>query len=273
VPSPGTNWFGREAAVRAEANQGLTGINQRGRYSRQVAVYSHFTGAVRDTPQWGNILTFFKNKHYWSWFIPLDEERTSIGFVVPGQYFRSRGAAKEEFIVRELREFNSNLAGRVTDVARVEDVRATSNYSYHVDNFTGKGWLCLGDAHSFVDPLFSFGLNSGMAEAREAAGAIAGYLSGRAPAGGNPFAAFERWSERGLDRAQTMLDGFWETTFHFGMLVRKHEDDFIDLFAGRLWDDDEYPAIDAMRKRLAEHFAADAAKTVNDPALTPEEFA
>jgi flavin-dependent dehydrogenase len=237
------------------ANEGVTGAKHRGRYSRQVAIYSHFTGAIRDTPQWGNILTFFKNKHYWSWFIPLDEARTSIGFVVPGEYYRSRGESKEDFITRELNEFNSNLAGRVENVTRVEDVRATSNYSYHVDNFTGNGWLCVGDAHRFVDPLFSFGLNIGMAEAREAAGVIRAYLAGEARDTGHPFGAFERWADRGLDRAQTMLDGFWETTFYFGMLVRKFEDNFIDLFAGRLWDDDEYPAIVAMRERLANHFA------------------
>ncbi|MBV9447177.1 MAG: FAD-dependent monooxygenase [Streptosporangiaceae bacterium] len=263
LPDQSTARIGSDVLVDASgqrtffANAGLTGSKHRGRYSRQVAIYSHFTGAIRDTPQWGNILTFFKNKHYWSWFIPLDESRTSIGFVVPGDYYRSRGESKEDFIERELKEFNGNLAGRVADVTRVEEVRATSNYSYHVDDYTGNGWMCIGDAHRFVDPLFSFGLNIGMAEAREAARMIGGFLAGETRGTVRPFAAFERWSDRGLDRAQTMLDGFWETTFYFGMLVRKFEENFIDLFAGRLWDDDDYPAIIAMRERLAEHFAAD----------------
>lgn len=238
------------------ANLGVTGAKHHGRYARQVAIFSHFTGAVRDQPQWGNILTYFQKQHYWSWFIPIDEETTSIGFVVPGEYYRGRRESMLDFLTRELREFNPELAGRVADVERVEEVRAISNYSYHVDGFTGDGWLCIGDAHRFVDPLFSFGVNIGMAEGREAAAAIAAHL-------GNghhdrPFEGFEQWSTRGLDRAQAMLDGFWQTTFHFGLLLRRYEQDFVDLFAGRLWEDEEYPAVVAMRQRLAEHFAGQA---------------
>jgi hypothetical protein len=110
-----------------------------------------------------------------------------------------------------------------------------------------------------VDPLFSFGVNVGMAEGREAANAVRACLAGEAPDPRRPFAEFARWSTRGLDRAQAMLDGFWETTFAFGLLLRKFEGDFVDLFAGRLWEDEEYPAVVEMRQRLAEHFAtADA---------------
>lgn len=238
------------------ANMGVTGFKHRGRYSRQVAIYSHFTGAVRDEEQWGNILTFFQRKHHWCWFIPVNEETTSIGFVVPGEEFLERKEPMTDFLNRQLREFNGNLAARVTEVERVEEVRATSNYSYQVDDFTGNGWLCIGDAHRFVDPLFSFGVNIGMAEGREAAREIQDYLGGDARDPDRPFDDFEAWSTRGCDRAQSMLDGFWETTFHFGLLVRKYEEDFVDLFAGRLWEEDEYCAVIEMRRRLHEHFAA-----------------
>jgi flavin-dependent dehydrogenase len=242
------------------ANAGVTGTKHRGRYSRQVAIYSHFTGAIRDEENWGNILTFFKKKHYWSWFIPVNEETTSIGFVVPGEYCRARQESPTQFLTRELREFNGNLANRVTEANRVEEVRATSNYSYQVDDFTGAGWLCIGDAHRFVDPLFSFGVNIGMAEGREAASAIEHYLDGYARESARPFADFAAWSTRGSDRAQAMLDGFWEMTLQFGHLLRSHEEDFVDLFAGRLWEEQEYPVVVEMRRRLAEHFAASGAQ-------------
>jgi 1H-pyrrole-2-carbonyl-[peptidyl-carrier protein] brominase len=241
------------------ANQGVTGPKHHGRYARQVAIFSHFTGAVRDQPQWGNILTYFKKQHYWSWFIPIDEETTSIGFVVPGDYYRSKRESLQDFVTRELREFNPELAERVTDVEQVEEVRAISNYSYHVDDYTGDGWLCIGDAHRFVDPLFSFGVNIGMAEGRESARAIAAHLgNGRSH---QPFQQFAQWADQGLDRAQLMLDGFWQATFHFGLLLRQHEPDFVDLFAGRLWPDEEYLAVEAMRARLAEPPAETLAET------------
>jgi len=238
------------------ANAKVTGAKHRGHYARQVAIYSHFTGAIRDEEQWGNILTYFHKRHHWCWFIPVDEETTSIGFVVPGDYYLAQGQAPLDFLTHQLREFNPNLAARVTDVRRVEEVRATSNYSYQVDDFTGSSWLCIGDAHRFIDPLFSFGVNIGMAEGREAAAAIQAHLAGQAPDPVRPFADFAAWSTQGGDRAQTMLDGFWQTTLQFGMLLRAHEADFVDMFAGRLWEKEEYGAVVELRKRLAEHRAA-----------------
>lgn len=233
------------------ANAGLAGPKRTGTYARQMAVYSHFTGAVRDDgPAWGNTLTFFREKYQWCWFIPLDEETTSIGFVVPTDYFHAKGESATEFLRRELREFNGELARRVQDVTMVEDVHVTTNYSYTTDRFSGPGWVCLGDAHRFVDPLFSYGLNITMAEARRIAEDTERLLDGRSEDPQRPFAAFEKWSNEGTEVAQIMLDGFWESTFSFGMLVREEEEGFIDLFSGRLWLPDN-PALPRMEAALA----------------------
>lgn len=237
-------------------NAGLTGRKERGRYSRQIAVYSHFDGIIRDPGKdAGNTLTYFREKHHWAWFIPLDERTTSIGLVVPGTYLRSRPETLVAFLERELREFHPELARRAADATRVEEVRATSNYSYVISDFTGRGWLCVGDAHRFVDPLFSYGANITMMEAREAARTIRRYLDGELPDDDRPFREFEEFAGRGVEVAQTFLDGFWNTTLEFGFLMRRHEEDFVDMFAGRMWNNEEYPAITEMRERLAEHYA------------------
>ncbi|HEV2377119.1 MAG TPA: tryptophan 7-halogenase [Streptosporangiaceae bacterium] len=256
------------------SNAGLTGPKSRGRYSRQIAIYSHFTGVLRDDgDQWGNTLTFLRQKHHWCWFIPLDSEVTSIGFVVPGDYYQSCGESPEEFVTRELREFHPELIRRVAAARRVEDVHATSNYSYEISDFTGRGWLCVGDAHRFVDPLFSFGVNITIQEAREAACSIRRYLNGETAGQPRPFADFEELAGRGTSTAQLMLDGFWDTTFAFGFLLRKYEEDFVDLFAGRMWGEHEYPAISAMRETLAQHYAwhpEDAPEAAHAASLTSD---
>jgi flavin-dependent dehydrogenase len=54
----------------------------------------------------------------------------------------------------------------------MEPIRAAANYSYAVDPFIGPGWLAVGDAHQFIDPIFSFGVTFAMLEAREASRAI-----------------------------------------------------------------------------------------------------
>jgi hypothetical protein len=90
-----------------------------------------------------------------------------------------------------------------------------------------------------------------MAEARQAARTIRCYLDGEGRDLERPFAAFEEWSTRGVDVCQAVLDAFWYKTFLFGLLVHRHPDDFIDLLAGRVWDDPDYPALGSMREALA----------------------
>jgi flavin-dependent dehydrogenase len=249
------------------ANLGFTGRKEIGGYARQMAVYSHFTGAVRDGEQWGNTLTFFRQKYHWCWFIPLDEETTSIGFVVPTAYFQDRGESPLEFMRRELREFNAELARRAADVEMVEDVHVTTNYSYTVDRFSGPGWVCLGDAHRFIDPLFSYGVNITLAEARRLAADVQRLLAGGAVDPDRPFREFEEWSNRGAAVAQTMLDGFWESTFAFGLLVRTHNDGIVDLFSGRLWMDDN-PAIAELEAALTRRRTPEPSATATTTATT-----
>lgn len=235
------------------ANIGLIGPKERGRYAHQVAIFSHFTGVVRDPGEKaGNTLVFFQQRHFWAWFIPLDDRVTSIGFVIPVEYFKSRQESTHEFLVRELREFNKELARRTTNVEIVEEVRAISNYSYHVRNFSGKGWLCVGDAHRFIDPLFSFGVGNALSEAKSAASRIDAYLNGTMSGLDRPFLPFEQWSEQGTDACQTVLDGFWENTLAWGLLLTRHKEDIIDLLAGRVWEGRDYAALMSMRDMLAE---------------------
>lgn len=235
------------------ANAGVTGTKDRGNYSRQIALYSHFSGARRDPGEAaGNTLIFFQQPHHWAWSIPIDDHTDSIGVVVPSAYYRSTGESKREFLLREMAELNPNLTERVGEVEMVEEARASSNFSYHIKRFSGQGWLCVGDAHRFIDPIFSFGVHISMAEGKLAAAAIEAHLAGDGPGGERPFAEFERTAERGLDVFQSLLDGFWENNLAFSVLVHeRYPEDFIDMFAGRVYVEEEYPGLRAIRNVLA----------------------
>lgn len=239
-------------------HEGLTGPKEHGHFARQIAVYSHFVGAIRDEQEPGNTLTFFRNRHQWSWFIPIDDRVDSIGFVVPTDYFRAHDETPLQFLERELREFTPELARRVRGVERVEEVRTTANYSYHIREFSGPGWLCVGDAHRFIDPLFSFGVNIALAEARQAARQIAAVLQQGAD-DTTAFAEFVAWSERGTDICQALLDGCWDASWAFAMCIRDHEDDFIDMLSGRVWDGVDYAGLRALQTQVAARAAASAA--------------
>ena len=140
------------------ANRGVTSPKERGNYDKQVAIFSQVTGAIRDEgDRKDDTLIFYREKHQWAWFIPIDKEVVSLGIVTPSSYFTDRKLSKIDFIKEEMHTINPELSRRLQNVQFVEEPRAASNYSYYIQNFTGNGWLCVGDSHRFIDPDFLLG--------------------------------------------------------------------------------------------------------------------
>ncbi|MEO5579821.1 MAG: NAD(P)/FAD-dependent oxidoreductase [Gemmatimonadaceae bacterium] len=229
---------------------GVVGPKDRGNYDNQVAIFSQVIGAIRDEGKdAADTLIFYQKKHHWAWFIPIDEETVSVGVVVPSQYFASLKESKHDFLIRELHELNPELKRRLPEIRLTEETRAISNYSYHINNFTGKGYLCVGDAHRFIDPVFSFGLFFAMKEAELAAAAVAAYLGGVNREEANPFAEYERYCNLGMDTIQELIDAFWNQPLAFAVFVHsRHTDDCIDMFAGRVYMDEPSRGLLAFRK-------------------------
>lgn len=239
------------------ANKGVTGPKYRGNYDKQIAIFSQLAGGIRDNgeareAQPGNTLIFYQKKFHWAWWIPLDDEVISVGVVCPAAYFLEQGESKRDFLVRELLEINPDLQRRLPEIELVEDVHVIPNYSYQVRGFTGKGYICIGDSHRFLDPIFSFGLYVAMKEAEFASKAVHDYLAGKHRDALNPFAAYQQYVEQGIDVLEDVLDAFWENPLAFALLVHsRHTADMIDVFAGRIYDDQPSKGVLAFRELLA----------------------
>lgn len=222
------------------ANRGVIGPKERGIYDKQVAIFSQVTGAIRDEGEIrDNTLIFYQKKNHWSWFIPLDKEVVSVGVTTPSDYFTSRKLSKDEFLREELQTLNPQLARRLLDIKFVEQTRGISNYSYWIKHFVGKGFLCVGDSHRFIDPIFSFGLLFASKEAEFASNAIRDYLSGTCQDPENPFGAYEEYADQGQDVIQTMMDCFWDWPLPFLKYAHQtNREDVIDMFAGRVYGEE-----------------------------------
>ena len=238
------------------ANLGVTGPKYRGNYDKQMAVFSQVVGGIRDNgqsraEQKDNTLIFYKSKYHWGWWIPLDNEAVSVGIVSPSAYFLDKRESKKQFLTRELHELHPELTRRLPEINLVEDVRSIPNYSFQVKNVCGKGYICIGDSHRFVDPIFSFGVYVGMKEAEFAADAVADYLNGSGRYTPNPFAAHQLRSEKGIDLLEDTIDTFWEHPLTFAWFTHsKHIDSVVDIFAGRIFNDGTTPEAATLFRRL-----------------------
>lgn len=238
----------------------LTSGKERGRYDNQVALFSQVRGTVcgLDTQGPGDTIIFYREKHHWSWFIPIDDETVSVGIVVPADYFKSKKCTPPEFLQHELHALNPELTKRVPLLDFVEPVRAISNYSYVIKQYTGKGFLCVGDSHCFADPIFSFGVHFGMSEAEYAVKAIKRYVNGETAGDGNPFLEYQNITQSGQDIVQNVIDCFWDHPIAFLYYVQRgHADGLTDIFAGRIYGDAVPVAtVNVLRRTLAVGAAA-----------------
>jgi len=109
--------------------------------------------------------------HGWFWFIPLADGATSIGAVVWPYYMKTRSTSVRDFFLATI-ALCPPLAERLSAATLVSDVQATGNYSYACDHSHGANYLLVGDAYSFIDPVFSSGVMLAMNRGVAAADAI-----------------------------------------------------------------------------------------------------
>lgn len=245
------------SATFLASKSSLTSPKELGHYNRQIALFSQVTDALRDPGEAsGNTLIFTRQKHHWAWFIPLDEQTTSVGVVLPADYFKAAGLSPGELLPLELHRLNPELTKRLPKLDFVEPARTISNYSYHVRRFTGSNWLCVGDSHRFIDPIFSFGVYFATKESSYAARAIKSYLH---EGDRDAFAAYQATVEAGQDVIQDLLDCFWEHPVPFLMFAHfAHAEEMIDLFAGRIYGPQvaEMKGVQSIRRLLAKSAAS-----------------
>jgi flavin-dependent dehydrogenase len=145
---------------------------QRNSKHNSAALYGHFKHAERyaEEKRAGNISIYWF-EHGWLWFIPLADGITSIGAVVWPYYLKSRKVPLRDFFIDTI-AMCGPLAARLTDAELVSDVEATGNYSYSCAQSHGPGYLLVGDAFTFIDPMFSSGVLMAMVSGVAAAQAL-----------------------------------------------------------------------------------------------------
>ena len=172
-------------------------------------------------------------------------------------------------MLHECRHMTPVLSERLPDLTPQEPIYAIPNFSYRVQNYTGKGFLCIGDSHRFIDPIFAYGVYFGIQEGEFAAEAIARHISGEVKSNGNPFADFERLCDEGQDVVEDVIGVLWEYPLAFQRIVTwRDKVDSLDLLAGRIYGEEgaKNPARVAMRRLMAtkerEREEANAAKAM-----------
>ena len=96
-------------------------------------------------------------KDGWFWAIPIDKAVSSVGYVTRSETAGSTDQSLEELFASE-REKSTKLKGLLQNAHQASGFRTARDWSYTNERFHGNGWVLVGDAAAFVDPLFSTGV-------------------------------------------------------------------------------------------------------------------
>ncbi|MBX3188071.1 MAG: tryptophan 7-halogenase [Labilithrix sp.] len=185
----------------------------------QTAIFAHFEGVARpEGKPAGDIdIVIFRESRdarpNWFWMIPFKDGRTSVGAVVSRAWIRERRArldasADETTALFAAAVAASKSAGELLSGARMiwPKARATADFSYRVRDLVGEGWVAVGDAGGFIDPLFSTGAHLAICGAKAAADVLAERIAASSLRGGaEEHAALRAWEAMLRGGAETFI--------------------------------------------------------------------
>ena len=147
---------------------------------RKVAYFGHFRNVDRLPRGREGDPTLVMMRDGWFWSIPLDAERTSIGLVLDQEAARLAGVAPDRMLAWGIARCPF-LRRRTAAAIFPPSNGVAADFSYRCEPYAGPGYFLVGDAATFVDPIFSTGICLGMMGAVKAAEAVLAIRAGADP--------------------------------------------------------------------------------------------
>jgi flavin-dependent dehydrogenase len=219
---------------------------------KKAAIWTYWKGAYRDPgiDGGGTVVIQTEGKKGWFWYIPLHDDIVSVGVVAGHDYlFKDRASKDPETIYWEEVSRCPGLQPRIKDAVRTEDYRMQKEYSYKAKKAAGDGWVLVGDAFGFLDPLYSSGLMLALTSAGMAADSIADALDANDPSE-DRLRSWESAHVKALDRMRFLVCAFYDG-LNFGKLVRKFPDKkhlITEILIGNLFNEE----VDQLKDMIAE---------------------
>ncbi|MEQ1628532.1 MAG: tryptophan 7-halogenase, partial [Nitrospira sp.] len=171
----------------------------------------HFEGVGRlPGKDEGNITAGWLNDG-WCWLIPFKDGTTSVGVVCPPDYIKSRTVPLDQFLLDTLRQ-SPPIAQRMEKAKPLTQTYAAANFSYRRDTMSGDGYLMVGDAFAFIDPVFSSGVHLALNSGTRGAKVVDAYLR-KSPEYTAHLQEFERMVRRGIKTFSWFIHRFNQPAF------------------------------------------------------------
>jgi len=201
------------------------------------AIWTYWENAYRDSgkDEGATLVIQNGNRQGWFWYIPQHDNIVSIGIVAPFDYiFKGRTNYAQTY--EEEVEMCPGVKQRVADAKKVTGYFATKDYSYRSTRVSGDGWVLVGDAFGFLDPLYSSGVLLALKSGQLASKAIVDGLA-KGDTSEAQLGAWGRVFNEGVDRMRRLVCEYY-SGFSFGKMIREYPElrgTLTDLLIGDLF--------------------------------------
>ncbi|MDP1947879.1 MAG: NAD(P)/FAD-dependent oxidoreductase [Nitrospirota bacterium] len=187
------------------------GGKQRSQTHNSAAIFGHFEGVGRlPGKDEGNITAGWLD-HGWCWLIPFKDGTTSVGVVCWPDYIKSRTVPLDQFLLDTLSQ-SPPIAKRMSQAKLLTPVYAAANFSYRRETMSGDGYLMVGDAFAFIDPVFSSGVHLALNSAVLGAKVVEAHLR-HSPDYAQRLREFERMVRRAINTFSWFIHRFTQPAF------------------------------------------------------------
>lgn len=206
---------------------------------RKAAIWQHFQGAYRDEEGGGvkTVIMHTSEKQSWFWYIPQADDIVSVGVVGDRDYLlRGRGKPGEVFI--EERAKCSTLECWLSGATPVGDLQVAKEFSYTTDQPAGDGWVLVGDAWGFIDPIYSSGVFFALKSGSLAADSIIAALQS-GDTSGEKLGVWAKGFAAQTQLIRKLVYAFYSGEFRVGKFIQEypqHHGELVDLLIGRVFD-------------------------------------
>lgn len=226
---------------------------------KKAAVFAHYKGAHRDEgiDEGATLIIHSEGNRGWFWYIPLDDDRVSVGVVGdPGELLKGRGTPEQ--ILEEEIQKSPCMRDRLKAAEISTDVMVVSDFSYRSRRCSGDGWVLIGDAFGFIDPVYSTGVFLALKSGEMAADSIVEALAA-GDLSGSRLGSFAPTLVEGIEAMRKLCYAFYTPGFSFADFVKthpEHRERLVDLLTGNVFKEG----------------VADIFEDMKDFCLLPEEF-
>ncbi len=220
---------------------------------RKAAIWRHYRGAHRDESGGGvkTVIMHTAEKQSWFWYIPQADDTVSVGVVGDRDYLLKDRGTPDDTFDEELGKCPT-LSCWLHNSEAVGDFKVAKEFSYTTDKSAGDGWVLVGDAWGFIDPVYSSGVYFALKSGVLAADCIIDGLNN------NDVSAdtLGRWIPdftRQTSLIRKLVHAFYSGEFRVGKFIQEypqHQSELVDLLIGRVFDGREGKIFDDLEPWL-----------------------